>query len=52
MKKEYDSPKAEKVEFDYAEVVVASNQCRTGGEYSEVGAGCNTSHSEWQADVV
>lgn len=30
MKKEYESPKAEKVEFDYEEVVVASNQCRTG----------------------
>ena len=29
MKKEYESPKAEKVEFDYSEIVVAS-KCSGG----------------------
>lgn len=28
MKKEYEAPKAAKLEFDYSEVVVASNACR------------------------
>ena len=52
MKKDYESPKAEKMEFDYSEVVVASGQCKTGGDYSEYGANCKEQHSEYQADVV
>ena len=31
MKKEYETPKAEKLDFDYKENVVASNRCFIGG---------------------
>ena len=42
MKKVYVNPKAEKLEFNYSEVVVASAGC--GGiyqEYTETGYGCD-----------
>lgn len=43
MKKEYENPKAEKMEFDYSEVVVAS---RCGGgvtiDYVNEAYGCDT----------
>ena len=35
MKKEYDAPKAEKVEFDYTETVVASHGWCNQGKESE-----------------
>ena len=53
MKKEYVTPTAEKMEFDYTNVVVASgDNCRTGGEYSETGLGCKENWSQWMADVA
>ena len=43
MKKAYESPKAEKMEFDYSEVVVASGKKCDGGitiDYVEGYSGC------------
>lgn len=48
MKKEYEVPKAEKLEFDYSEGITASNGC--GGIYqkfTEATSGCNTKPGEW-----
>ena len=53
MKKDYEAPKAEKMDFNYEEVVVAStSNCRTGGEYSEWGDDCHSNTSSWKADVT
>ena len=45
MKKEYESPKAEKMEFNYSETVVASNGCgnqHTVTDTFEEGANCSS----------
>ena len=53
MKQEYITPTAEKMEFDYTNVVVASGgNCRTGGEYSDYGTDCHEHTAQWQADVI
>ena len=45
MKKEYGTPKAEKVTFDYSEVVVASNTvCKWVQEDTEAGRGCKDNY--------
>lgn len=51
MRKEYESPKAEKVEFDYKEVVVAS-ACDSGVSYTKENHGSSCSdvpveNSDW-----
>ena len=41
MKKEYEAPKAEKIQFDYSEAVVASaSQCNYFTTLTEVPFGC------------
>ena len=40
MKKEYKSPKAEKMEFNYSETVVASGGCNYFITMTEVPEGC------------
>ena len=46
IKKEYDTPKAEKLEFDYNKAVVASNQkCFIGGSsayWNDSNGNCET----------
>ena len=51
MKKEYECPKAEKMEFDYTEAVVAS-ACKGGAfeKLNEDGYGCITYHTGEYSD--
>ena len=42
MKKQYESPKAEKMTFDYAGVVVASSSCTEESVYSF------DAHEQWE----
>ncbi len=55
MKKEYESPKAEKMEFNYSETVVASGTgCGwriTKGDYNYVGCEENT-YQTWSANQI
>ncbi len=41
MKKDYEAPKAEKLEFNYSEVVTASGCGGIYQEYKDDGEGCN-----------
>ena len=51
--RKYSTPVAEKVEFNYQDVIVTSgNQCHTGGEYSDEGIGCTENQTVWAADVA
>ena len=54
MKKEYESPKAEKMAFEYSDVVVASNtQCKSETRLGDVGGNCRTREIEYKVfDVV
>ena len=45
MKKEYESPRAEKIQFDYVESVVASRDCCV------CGGGTQTGVSDAQSDL-
>lgn len=48
MKKEYESPKAEKMEFNYSETVVASGCGGIFQKYVDGFEGCNTTPTnEW-----
>ena len=52
MKKEYEVPKAERMEFDYSEAVLASDgACVEGGSFSHTGKGCNNIDDTYAADV-
>ena len=43
MKKEYEFPKAEKMTFEYSDVVVASSsQCKTQHTVGDIGGGCSS----------
>ena len=46
MKKEYEAPRAEKMNFNYTEAVVASS-CKGGSQEicTENGYGCNSNHT-------
>ena len=44
MKKAYSTPEVEKINFQYRDqVVVASNRCVVGGQYSHYVGECNSS---------
>ena len=54
MKKEYESPKAEKMEFNYSETVVASGGCRwyiTESDWNYVGC-TEVTIKTWVGDKV
>ena len=49
MKKAYEAPKVEKVEFEYSEAVVASNSCYNGDRYTNTaqeGPNCHSKRVE------
>lgn len=46
MKKVYESPAVEKMEFNYKETVVASNQCGTPVYAQDIGPGTDTCWKE------
>jgi serine protease inhibitor len=55
MKKDYQAPKAEKMEFNYSEVVVASNICKWVEERTDTGyTGCveNKTGKEYATDIL
>ena len=47
MKKEYEAPRAEKMNFNYTEAVVASTGCSGGSQEicTHDGYGCNSTHT-------
>ena len=48
MKESYETPTAEKLEFNYAEVVTASAQgCRNGTSFTHNGANCISNVLTW-----